>query len=148
MKYIYAIALLMAATSAQAQASWTGDEAQQSLADCVTHNTDSIVCFALDGVAVSIQGAAFVNVTPPQGPQGVPGPAGPQGATGPAGADGTPGPQGPAGATGATGATGPTGPQGPPGIANGSTFTLTCKPELGHTIGSGFSTVCTITGLQ
>ena len=134
---------------AQASQSWSGVEVQQLLANCQTHNSDSVVCVASDGVAFSYQGAAFVKIDGP-GPVGPQGPAGPAGPPGPSGIDGSagaPGPQGPVGPEGATGLTGPQGPIGPPGIANGSHFTLTCVPQPGHSIAGGFSTTCTISNL-
>ncbi len=84
----------------------------------------------------------------PEGPIGQTGMPGTQGPVGPVGATGLAGPQGPVGAQGLQGVVGPTGPAGPRGIANGSTFTLTCKPEANHSIPSGFSTTCTISSLQ
>lgn len=59
------------------------------------------------------------------------------------------GPQGPPGQNGAQGNAGPQGnpgapgPAGPPGQSMPQTFTLTCQPAKGQTVGSGFTTKCT-----
>src|SRR6266851_62134 len=71
---LFATVLLMA----QVGQSWNGTETQQLLAACVTHNADSVVCVATDGISFSYQGAAFVKV----GGIGATGPAGPTGANG------------------------------------------------------------------
>jgi Collagen triple helix repeat (20 copies) len=130
------------------------------------------MCFASDGVHISIAGAPYGPPLPVSGPMGPPGPAGPQGdsgAIGPAGPAGPPGPQGSIGPTGPQGITGPpgpsgaggpqgpqgpqgsTGPQGPPGVVNGSVVngTLKCQPSKG-TVQSGFTSPCqfTVTSVQ
>lgn len=138
---------------------------------CTTAANQTSVCFASDGVHVSIVGApyggALCDSTNPacRGPQGSPGVQGPQGvqgsqgttgATGPAGGTG---PQGPPGQDGPSGATGPSGPQGavgpagpqgsqgPPGVIKGSvlTGTITCQPQSGGSIPKGFTSACTFT---
>ena len=60
-----------------------------------------------------------------------------------AGAQGPPGIQGPIGLTGATGQQGPPGQNGT-GITVGSK--ITCAPDKGQTVSSGF--VCTVTNIQ
>jgi hypothetical protein len=69
--FIAELILVVAVVVASAQTttpSWSGVETQQLLASCQTHNADSVVCVATDGVAFSYQGAAFVNVTPKPAP--------------------------------------------------------------------------------
>jgi len=56
--------LLMAQTSSQP---WQGTEMQQFLSGCLTHNNDSVVCVATDGVSFSYQGSPFVKVASPTG---------------------------------------------------------------------------------
>jgi hypothetical protein len=90
MKHVYGIVLILAVTVLMAQTAsptWSGMETQQLLSSCTTHNADSVVCVATDGVSFSYQGAAFVKVAS-QGAQGPAGPQGPAGATGPQGIPG------------------------------------------------------------
>ena len=68
MKKVLTVVVLFIAVALLAQTSstpWSGNETQQLLANCVTHNTDDVVCVATDGVAFSYHGAAFVKVSSP-----------------------------------------------------------------------------------
>src|SRR5882757_6286848 len=71
---------------------------------CIPTDNQTSLCFAKDGVHVSLSGAPF-GPPLPQGQPGSQGPAGPQGV------DGLPGPKGD------TGSQGPSGPQGSQGVA-------------------------------
>lgn len=175
MKHLYTLALLFAAAFAQAQGAQTAFESIPGpLSSCpskaVSHD---ILCDVIDvGWEESINGADYApfNQSGTNGINGTDGTNGTNGATptlafgnvstlaagSPATATVDPASTPaaiildlgiPVGATGAPGAPGAVGPQGPPGIANGSTFTLTCKGEAGHSIGSGFATTCTISNL-
>ena len=70
MKNWLLVALLFVTIALFAQTSsapWSGNETQQLLSSCVTHNTDDVVCTATDGVAFSYHGAPFVKVSAPSG---------------------------------------------------------------------------------
>jgi len=70
-KLLILLALLSCSAFAQTTtptASWNGIETQQLLANCVLHNTDSVVCVATDGISFSYQGAPFVKLTAPTAP--------------------------------------------------------------------------------
>lgn len=97
------------------------------------------LCFAADGVHVSLGGRPFGPPLPtegPPGPQGNPGPPGPQGDKG---WTGDQGPLGPVGPVGPPGPQGVQGIVGPPPPAN---FTLTCLPTSGS-VPKGFTATCT-----
>jgi hypothetical protein len=69
---------------------------------CVVQTAATNYCFAADGLWISINGAAYVQLGA-AGTPGAPGPAGPVGPTGPIG------PQGPAGTSGVISLNGKTG---------------------------------------
>jgi hypothetical protein len=72
---------------------------------CVVVAGQTNYCFAADGLWISLNGAAYVQmgVTGPIGPAGPAGPAGAAGATGPQGPPGTPGSGGVTSVNGKTG---------------------------------------------
>ena len=158
MKYIF---LLFLSTICAAQVVTVGPFTGPAIdpSQCTTTANQTSVCFATDGVHVSIvgnpYGGALCDSSNPacKGPQGVQGTPGADGATGPAGPTGSqgpvgqPGPAGPTGPQGAVGPAGPQGSQGPPGVVKGSVVagTLTCAPQAGGSIPKGFTTTCTFT---
>jgi hypothetical protein len=101
------------------------------------------VCFAADGVHVSLGGRPYGPPLPDPGPPGPEGPPGPQGLQGNQGFTGDSGPTGPIGPAGPAGPQGVQGIIGPPGPPPPNPFHLSCQPGLGS-IPKGFTNlVCT-----
>jgi len=105
--------------------------------DQVAHQTG--LCFANDGVHVSIAGAPFGNPLPLKGDKGDPGIAGNNGVDGKDGQAGIVGPPGMDGKDGQPGAAGPPGKD----AVFPTKITLTCLPSTGS-VPKGFTSNCTL----